>query len=61
VRLQAALAAGTYPEDAHIEVLVNQCAHEQGDFLLRIFTLSALHRIKISKVVKRLKTELNSG
>lgn len=32
VRLQAALAAGTYPEPEFIDILVSQCAHE-SDFL----------------------------
>ena len=59
VRLQAALAAGTYPEDAHIEVLVNQCAHEP-DFFVRDTLSWALMRHEISKVVERLKSELNS-
>ena len=59
VRLQAALAAGTYPEDAYIEVLVKQCAHEP-DFFVRDTLSWALMRHEISKVVERLKSELNS-
>ena len=59
VRLQAALAAGTYPEDAYIEVLVTQCAHEP-DFFVRDTLSWALMRHDISKVVERLKSELNS-
>lgn len=59
VRLQAALAAGTYPEDAYIEVLVMQCAHEP-DFFVRDTLSWALMRHEISKVVERLKSELNS-
>ena len=59
VRLQAALAAGTYPEDEFIEVLVTQCAHEP-DFFVRDTLSWALMRHEISKVVQRLKTELNS-
>ncbi len=34
VRLKAALAAGTYPNPDHIEVLIRQCAIE-GDFFVR--------------------------
>jgi HEAT repeat protein len=60
VRLQAALAAGTYPEDAYIEVLVTQCAHE-SDFFVRDTLSWALMRHDIGKVVERLKSELNSG
>ena len=59
VRLQAALAAGTYPEDSYIEVLVMQCAHEP-DFFVRDTLSWALMRHEISKVVERLKSELNS-
>lgn len=59
VRLQAALAAGTYPEDAYIEVLVAQCAHET-DFFVRDTLSWALMRHDIAKVVDRLKPELNS-
>ncbi len=59
VRLQAALAAGAYPEDAYIEVLVAQCAHE-SDFFVRDTLSWALMRHEIAKVVDRLKPELNS-
>lgn len=59
MRLQAALAAGTYPEDAYIEVLVAQCAHE-SDFFVRDTLSWALMRHEIAKVVDRLKPELNS-
>jgi HEAT repeat protein len=59
VRLQAALAAGTYPEDSYIEVLVTQCAHEP-DFFVRDTLSWALMRHDIGKVVERLKSELNS-
>lgn len=59
VRLQAALAAGTYPEDAYIEVLIAQCAHE-SDFFVRDTLSWALMRHEIAKVVDRLKSELNS-
>ncbi len=59
MRLQAALAAGTYPEDAYIDVLVTQCAHEL-DFFVRDTLSWALMRHEIAKVVDRLKPELNS-
>ena len=59
VRLQAALAAGTYPENDYIEVLVTQCAHE-SDFFVRDTLSWALMRHDIGKVVDRLKSELNS-
>ena len=59
VRLKAALAAGTYPEDEFIEVLISQCAVEP-DFFVRDTLSWALMRNDISKVVKRLETELES-
>ena len=59
VRLKAALAAGTYPETEYIEVLVSQCAKEP-DFFVRDTLSWALMRHEISKVVERLKSELNS-
>jgi HEAT repeat protein len=59
VRLQAALAAGTYPEDQFIEVLIAQCAHEP-DFFVRDTLSWALMRQDIPKVVERLKVELHS-
>ena len=59
VRLKAALAAGTYPEDDFIEVLISQCAIE-SDFLVRDTLSWALMRNDVSKVVKRLEIELRS-
>ena len=60
VRLQAALAAGTYPEDAYIDLLVTQCAHE-SDFFVRDTLSWALMRHETAKVVDRLKAELKSN
>jgi HEAT repeat protein len=59
VRLNAALAAGTYPETDFIEILVSQCAVET-DFFVRDTLSWALMRNDISKVVDRLQTELVS-
>jgi HEAT repeat protein len=59
VRLKAALAAGTYPEEEFIEVLISQCAIE-SDFFVRDTLSWALMRNDVSKVVKRLETELQS-
>ena len=59
VRLQAALAAGTYPDEQYIEILIAQCAHEP-DFFVRDTLSWALMRHEISKVVDGLKVELNS-
>ena len=59
VRLKAALAAGTYPETEFIEVLIEQCAIE-SDFFVRDTLSWALMRNDVSKVVIRLKTELQS-
>lgn len=59
VRLNAALAAGTYPEIQHIEVLVNQCAVD-SDFFVRDTISWALMRQDRKMVVERLKAELKS-
>ena len=59
VRLNAALAAGTYPEDDFIEVLISQCAIE-SDFFVRDTLSWALMRNDVTKVVKRLEIELQS-
>lgn len=60
VRLKAALAAGTYPEDEFIEVLIEQSAIEP-DFFVRDTLSWALMRNDVSKVVQRLETELQSS
>jgi hypothetical protein len=60
VRLNAALAAGTYPEPEFIEILVSQCAIEP-DFFVRDTLSWALMRNEIPKVVQRLKIELHSA
>jgi HEAT repeat protein len=59
VRLKAALAAGTYPEPAFIDVLIKQCSHE-SDFFVRDTLSWALMRNDIPQVVERLAAELNS-
>ena len=60
VRLKAAIAAGTYPEEDFIDVLISQCAIE-SDFFVRDTLSWALMRNDVSKVVKRLETELHSS
>jgi HEAT repeat protein len=60
VRLNAALAAGTYPEPHFIEILVAQCAIET-DFFVRDTLSWALMRNDVSAVVERLKIELESS
>ena len=60
VRLKAALAAGTYPEEDFIEVLISQCAIE-SDFFVRDTLSWALMRNDVSKVVERLEPELQSS
>lgn len=59
VRLKAALAAGTYPNDDFIEILIAQCSHEP-DFFVRDTLSWALMRQDRETVVKRLITELKS-
>lgn len=59
VRLKAALAAGTYPDPAYIEILITQCSHEP-DFFVRDTLSWALMRHDVKEVVERLKPELNS-
>ncbi len=53
VRLKAALAAGTYPNLDHIEVLISQCASE-SDFFVRDTLSWALMRQDRPTVVQRL-------
>ena len=60
VRLNAALAAGTYPEPHFIEILIAQCAIET-DFFVRDTLSWALMRNDVSAVVERLKNELESS
>ena len=60
VRLKAALAAGTYPDPEYIEILIAQCAIE-SDFFVRDTLSWALMRHDVTKVVKRLETELRSS
>jgi HEAT repeat protein len=60
VRLKAALAAGTYPDPEYIEILIAQCALE-SDFFVRDTLSWALMRHDVTKVVKRLETELQSS
>jgi HEAT repeat protein len=59
VRLKAALAAGTYPNLDHIEVLIMQCASET-DFFVRDTLSWALMRQDRPTVVQRLVPELKS-
>ena len=59
VRLKAALAAGTYPNLDHIEVLIRQCASE-SDFFVRDTLSWALMRQDRPTVVQRLIPELKS-
>jgi HEAT repeat protein len=60
VRLKAALAAGTYPNPDHIEVLIRQCASET-DFFVRDTLSWALMRQDRPTVVQRLIPELKSA
>jgi hypothetical protein len=60
VRLKAALAAGTYPDPEYIELLIAQCELE-SDFFVRDTLSWALMRHDVTKVVKRLETELRSS
>jgi len=59
VRLKAALAAGTYPNLDHIDVLITQCANE-SDFFVRDTLSWALMRQDRPTVVQRLIPELKS-
>ncbi len=58
-RLQAALAAGTFPKPEYIDDLVDRCAIEP-DFFVRDTLTWALMRNEVPKVVARLKPELMS-
>ena len=59
VRLKAALAAGTYPNLDHIEILIRQCSDE-SDFFVRDTLSWALMRQDRKSVVQRLIPELKS-
>ena len=59
IRLKAALAAGTYPEVSHIEVLIKQCENEP-DFFVRDTLSWALMRHERETVVAQLIPELKS-
>jgi len=59
-RLKAALAAGTYPDISHIEVLIRQCAVEP-DFFVRDTLSWALMRQDRETVVQHLIPELDSS
>lgn len=59
VRLNAALAAGTYPEIGFVEILISQCAHEP-DFFVRDTLSWALMRQDREAVMARLIPELQS-
>ena len=59
VRLKAALAAGTYPNLDHIEILIRQCSDE-SDFFVRDTLSWALMRQDRKSVVQRLIHELKS-
>lgn len=59
VRLNAVMAAGTYPDPEYIDVLIAQCGHET-DFFVRDTLSWALMRQDIEQVVKRLEVELQS-
>ncbi len=58
-RLQAALTAGTYPDDSFLEVLVERCAIEP-DFSVREMLTWALTRLTHDRVLQRLIAELAS-
>ncbi|MGV8886020.1 MAG: HEAT repeat domain-containing protein [Microbacteriaceae bacterium] len=58
-RLQAALSAGTYPNPAFVEVLVQRCAIEP-DFFVREMLTWALLRHDAALTVDRLIVELGS-
>jgi HEAT repeat protein len=57
-RLQAALTAGTYPDDAYVEALVQRCAYEH-DFSVREMLTWALVRHSAAVTVPRVLRELD--
>jgi HEAT repeat protein len=58
-RLQAALTAGTHPDDAFLEPLVSRCAVEP-DFYVRDMLTWALARLPRELVLPRVVAELDS-
>ena len=59
VRLKGALAAGTYPQLAFVEILISQCRHEP-DFFVRDTLSWALMRQDREAVMEKLIPELTS-
>jgi HEAT repeat protein len=59
VRLQAALAAGTYPDPGFLDALIERCAVEP-DFFVRDMLTWALTRLAAEITVPRLRAELGS-
>jgi HEAT repeat protein len=59
-RLQAALSAGTYPNDGYVDVLVDRCAVE-ADFFVRDMLTWALTRHPADLTVPRLTRETTSA
>jgi HEAT repeat protein len=59
VRLKGALAAGTYPQLAFVELLISQCRHEP-DFFVRDTLSWALMRQDRDAVMEKLVPELTS-
>ncbi|MEV0248236.1 HEAT repeat domain-containing protein [Nocardia sp. NPDC050712] len=60
IRLKAALAAGTHPEDGFVDALVARCAVEP-DFFVRDMLTWALTRHAAELTVPKLRAELGSG
>ncbi|NEC78131.1 HEAT repeat domain-containing protein, partial [Streptomyces sp. SID7958] len=60
VRLQAAMAAGSAPDPALLETLVERCAVEP-DFFVRDMLTWALIRLPADLTLPRLREELDSG
>ncbi|MDR6573033.1 HEAT repeat protein [Curtobacterium sp. 320] len=58
VRLRAVMAAGTHPDPADLDVLVEQCAVEP-DFFVRDMLTWALIRLPADAVVRRVLPELD--
>lgn len=57
VRLRAVMAAGTHPDPADLDVLVDRCAIEP-DFFVRDMLTWALVRLPADAVVRRVRPEL---
>lgn len=60
VRLRAALTAGTYPDTAFVEMLVERCGVEEDFFVRDMLTWALIHH-DVDDVLPKLRVDLHSA